>query len=368
MIAAPHSLLTAGHSPLLLAQGPPWLDLPTTVLLLAVLGVLALAALGGEILRRQPDAVINPAVVGAFNARIRAWLLMGAILGAAMLLGLLHDIAGRAAMVLLFFGVSFWALREYITVTPTRVGDHRALFWVFIIFTPLQYLLVGLDVCWVDKHYFYRLYSILIPVYGSLFIPARSALAGDNRRFLERTAKIHLGLLICVYTLSYAPALLDLNILDRNWAPWGGSNAGLLFYLVLLVQFGDVMQFVWDRLMGRRVIAPEIHASKTWEGFLLGVLCTGLLGGALWWVTPFNFGAAFLISLVTAIFGFAGGMTMSAIKRDRGVRDYGTLVQGHAGVLDRIDSLCFAAPVFYHLTRFFYTDQSLAYEILKGGG
>jgi phosphatidate cytidylyltransferase len=352
----------------LLAQTPPpWLNLPTTVLVLAVLAVLALARLGGEILRRQPDAVVSPAVVRVFNARIGAWLLMCAILGAGMFLGLLSDIAGRAAMVFLFFGVSFWALREYITVTPTRFGDHRALFWVFIIFTPLQYFLVGLDVCWTTGPDFYRFYSILIPVYGSLFIPARSAFAGDHRRFLERTAKIHLGLLICVYTLSYAPALLDLNLLGPDGKRWNGSNAGVLFYFVLVVQLADVLQLLWDRLLGRHVIAAEIHAGKTWEGFVLGILCTGLAGGALWWATPFSFWWAFTISAVTATFGYAGGMTMSAIKRDRGVQDYGTLVQGHAGVLDRIDALCFAAPVFYHMTRFFFTDQSLVYELMKGG-
>ncbi len=350
----------------LLAKTPPWLDAPTAILLFAVLAILALAALGGEILRRQPDAFVNPAVVRAFNGRIRAWLLMCAILGMAMLVGLLSDMAGRAAMVVLFFGVSFWALREYITVTPTRFGDHRALFWVFLIFTPMQYLLVGLDVCWTTGPDFYRFYSILIPVYGSLFIPARSAFAGDHRRFLERTAKIHLGLLICVYTLSYAPAMLDLNLLyGPNRERWSGSNAGVLFYFVLIVQLGDVMQFLWDRLLGKRPIAQDIHAGRTWEGLLGGVLCTALVGGALWWVTPFNFGSAFIISGVTALFGYAGGMTMSAIKRDRGVQDYGTLVQGHAGVLDRIDSLCFAAPVFYHLTRFFYTDQSLVSELMS---
>jgi phosphatidate cytidylyltransferase len=351
----------------LLAAAPPWLNLPTSILVFSTLAILAMAALGGEVLRRQPDAAVSPALVGVFNSRIRAWLLMSAVLSAAMLLGFFWDPAGRVAMVLLFFVVSFWALREYITVTPTRFGDHRALFWVFIVFTPLQYLLVGLDVCWPDEDYFYRLYSILIPVYGSLFIPARSAFAGDHRRFLERTAKIHLGLLICVYTLSYAPALLDLRLIGPgpNRARWAGSPAGVLFFLLLIVQLADVLHFVWDRLLGRHVIAADIHAGKTWEGFWGGILCTSLAGALLWWATPFSFVAAFLIAGVTTMFGYAGGMVMSAIKRDRGVQDYGTLVHGHAGVLDRIDSLCFAAPVFYHMTRFFFTDQSILYSLLS---
>jgi phosphatidate cytidylyltransferase len=268
-------------------------------------------------------------------------------------------------------------------MTPTRRSDHRTLFWVFFVLTPVQYILVGLG------QDFYGLYSILIPVYGSLFIPARIALTGDHRRFLERFAKIQAGLLICVYSLSYAPALLQLDLV--TWKapppsapsesgsppqverptekdelsrlatparrPWReGSRAGLLFYFVLIVQLNDLFQYIWGRLLGRRVIAPEINASRTWEG-LLGALATvTLLGVLLWWVTPFRPWEAACMAVATAVMGFAGSMTLSAIKRDRGVQDTGTLVQGHAGLLDRVDSICFAAPVFFHLTRFFFSN------------
>jgi phosphatidate cytidylyltransferase len=128
----------------------------------------------------------------------------------------------------------------------------------------------------------------------------------------------------------------------------------VLFYLILVVQIGDVMQFVWSRFWGGRMIAPAINASRTWEGFFGGVLTTTLFGAVLHGITPFNAWQAAFLSLVTAVMGFAGSMTMSAIKRDRGVKDYGTLVEGHAGILDRIDSLCFAAPVFFHLTRLIF--------------
>jgi phosphatidate cytidylyltransferase len=138
--------------------------------------------------------------------------------------------------------------------------------------------------------------------------------------------------------------------------PWiGGSRPGLLFYFILMVQLGDLFQFLWDKLLGKHVIAPNINASRTWEGFVLGVLSTAMAGTVLWWVTPFGFLGSTLMAGIVGVMGFAGGMTMSAIKRDRGVRDYGTLVQGHAGVLDRLDSICFAAPVFFHLTRYFFT-------------
>jgi phosphatidate cytidylyltransferase len=266
---------------------------------------------------------------------------------------------GELVTVFLFGLVSFWALREFITMTPTRRSDHRALFWTFFIMTPLQYVLVGLASDPVSLN-LYGVYSVLLPIYASLITPARIAFAGDQKRFLERTAKIQAGLMICVYSLSFAPALLYLKL--RPWwadgsynGYWGydeneGSMAGLLFYFVLMTQLGDVLSYLWGKLLGRHVIAPAINASRTWEGLIGGTLSTTLLGALFWWVTPFSPWESACMSAAIAFMGFAGGMTMSAIKRDRGVRDYGTLVTGHAGVLDRIDSICFAAPIFYHLT------------------
>jgi phosphatidate cytidylyltransferase len=233
----------------------------------------------------------------------------------------------------------------------------------------------------------YGLYSILIPVYAFLFIPARIAMAGDYKRFLERTAKIEAGLLICVYCLSYAPALLTLTpVADvetggisqnvdpngsgqaanphgstpptspQNEAPQvsGYSGAALLVFFVLIVQLSDALQYIWAQIPSKHVIVPTINSTKTWEGLLGGTASVSLIGAVLWWATPFQgrwWWMAAVMSLVISLMGFAGSLTLSAIKRDRGVKDYGTLVEGHGGVLDRIDSLCFAAPVFFHLTR-----------------
>ena len=321
------------------------LDVPTMFLIGATLGLLAAAPVICFFLSKQPETIVNAAVVKTLNLRIRAWWLMYAIL----VFGLFW--ASPIPAVVLFGLVSFWALREFITMTPTRRGDHRTLFWVFFLFTPAQFVLVALG------PYYFDWYSILIPVYASLFIPARIAISGDSKRFLERSAKVQFGLLICVYALSHAPALLFLQY--QTWdgmkfVDWSQThNPGLLFYFVLLVQLSEVFQYAWGRLLGQRVIAPAINASRTWEGFVGSVLSTALVGASLWWVTPFTFWGSAWMGLAIAVMGFAGGMTMSAIKRDRGVCDYGTLVQGHAGVLDRIDSLCFAAPIFFHLTRAF---------------
>jgi len=318
-------------------------------LLGVVIGLLALAYGVSVLLQRYPEGTLNPALVERFIHRIRAWWIMCAILVAGFLLG-------RVATVVLFGAVSFWSLREFITATPTRRGDHRTLFWVFFGFTPLQYLLVGIS---PDLYDLYGLYSILIPVYAFLFIPARNAISGDPKRFLERSAKIQAGLFICVYALSFAPALLNLRLTRSDGTAWGRDShlaaAGLLFYLVLLTQLADVFQTAWSRLLGRRVIAPDISGTRTWEGFLGGVTSTTLIGAMLWWATPFRFWEAACMSMIVAVTAFGGNMVMSAIKRDRNVADFGTLVQGHPGVLDRIDSICFAAPVFYHLTRYFFS-------------
>jgi phosphatidate cytidylyltransferase len=310
-------------------------DIRTIALIAGVLGLLALATGVGQFLKRHPDRGLDPAAVNTFNLRLRGWWIMCTVLAAAFWLG-------TTATVVLFGLVSFWALREFITLTPTRKGDHRALFWVFFLFTPLHYVLVGLNR--------YDVFSVFLPVYATLFVLARVAFAGDYKRFLERTAKIQAGLVVCVYCLSFAPALLQLPIAGAT----PGGNFRLLFFLILLVQFADCMQYVWSRMLGRRLVAAAVSSNRTWEGLLGSATSTALLAAVLWWAAPpFEPWQAALVGFVVALMGFAGGMTMSAIKRDRGVKDYGTLVVGHGGVLDRIDSICFAAPVFYHLTQLF---------------
>jgi phosphatidate cytidylyltransferase len=254
---------------------------------------------------------------------------------------LVATLTGGVGSVILFALVSVLALREFVTLSPTSRADHRALAWAFFVVIPLQYALVGVQ--------WYGLFSIMIPVYAFLLLATRMVLAGETERFLERAATVQWGLMACVYCVSYAPALLLLDI-----DGYDASSGKLLLFLVVVVQASDVLQFVWGKLLGRRRIAPTISPNKTWEGFAGGVACATLLGTGLWWATPFNPWQAAAMSLLIALAGFAGGLVMSAIKRDRGVKDYGGLLPGHGGVLDRIDSLLFAAPIFFHVTRFFF--------------
>ena len=313
------------------------IDAKTLGLVGGVLVLLASVTTVVQVLQRRPDSGLDTGLLETFARRVRAWWLLCAVLAAAFYIG-------TTATVVLFALISFWALREFITLTPTRPGDHRALFWVFFLFTPLQYVLVGMRR--------YELYTVLIPVYASLIVPARIALSGDSKRFLERVAKIQAGLMICVYCLSHAPALLTLDLGPAAAETAGNSvNARLLFFFVVMVQLGDALQYAWAQLPSKHVVAPTIHPGKTWEGLLGGTASMALVGAVLWWATPFSPWMAALMSAVISLMGFGGAMTMSAIKRDRGVKDYGTLVEGHGGVLDVIDSICFAAPVFFHLTR-----------------
>jgi phosphatidate cytidylyltransferase len=299
-----------------------------------VLAVLVAASAVGFVLRRTVRSESGRSTVANLNARIRAWWVMCAFLAAAI-------VTGGVGSIVLFGVISFLALREFMTLVSTRPSDHRALIWIFFVLTPLQYLLVGLR--------WYGLYTILIPVYGFLLIPIRTVLRGDTERFLERTSEMQWGLMVCLYNVSYAPALLTLTL-----PGYEGQNAKLLLFFVLVVQASDVLQYIWGKCVGRHSIAPTVSPNKTWEGFLGGVGCAAVLGALLWWATPYNPWQAAAMSLVITLMGFGGGLVMSAVKRDLGVKDYGALIPGHGGILDRIDSISFAAPVFFHLTRYFF--------------
>jgi phosphatidate cytidylyltransferase len=299
-----------------------------------VLTILLLASAAGWIASLTAGDQVR-ATVDNINARIRAWWVMAAVF-------VLSVATGAAGSVVLFGLISLLALREFVTLAPTSAADHRALFWCFFVVTPIEYVLI-----WIG---WYGLFSIVIPVYVVIFLAIRTVLTGDTDRFLERTATTQWGMIVCVYFISYVPALQMLRIPTHD-----PQNAKLMFFLVLVVQLSDVLQYLWGKSLGRKRIAPSISPNKTWAGFVGGVLSATAVGAAISWATPFRPSQAAVMAFVVTVMGFAGGLIMSAIKRDRGVKDYGSLIAGHGGVLDRIDSLCFAAPIFFHLTRFFFT-------------
>ncbi|NHC02577.1 phosphatidate cytidylyltransferase [Acinetobacter sp. 187] len=295
--------------------------------------ILVFASCIGYILKRKAAVKPSP-VIDNLNARINAWWVMLIVIGAAILLG-------NMAFIVLFALVSLFALREFISLLPTRRGDYFPLLVAFYFVIPYQYYLIYID--------WYGLYSIFIPLYVFLLIPIASLKQEDTTHFLERSAKIQWGLMISVFCISHVPALLNLKLKHFD-----GEAIWLAIWLIMVVQASDVLQYVCGKLWGQHKVAPILSPSKTLEGLFGGILLATALGTAMAWLTPFTYFEAICIGLVVCIFGFLGGLVMSAIKRDRGVKDWGQLIQGHGGMLDRIDSICFSAPVFFHILRYWW--------------
>lgn len=309
-------------------------DLDLQLLLMCLFGVLILASAVGFIIAKLKTNDGNRKTIENLNQRINAWWVMSLVLLVAILIGTIGTLV-------LFVFISFFGLRECITITPTQSADRQALFWCFFIFLPMQYVIIGLN--------WYSFYVIFIPVFVFLFIATRIAINGNTVDFLGRVAKIQWSMMIAVYCVSYIPALLLLDI-----PGFEQQNFKLIIFLIIVVELSDVLQYVFGKLFGRHAIVPKLSPNKTIEGFVGGVLSASLIGSALWWITPFEFWQAGLISLLITLLGFCGGLCMSAIKRDRGVKDFGAMIEGHGGMMDRVDSLCFAAPVFFHVVHYFF--------------
>lgn len=308
------------------------------LLLGTVVVILIIASIIGAVLAVRVRSEGARKTVQNLNARIRSWWVMAAVFTAGVWLG-------STFTTVLFGGLSFLAMREFITLTKTERADHEVLFWAFFIILPLHYFLVGIQ--------WYGLFTILIPVYAFAFIPFRRVLTGETKNFLSSTARIQWALLVCVYAVSHMPMMLSLPL--KNYE---GQNAKLLFFFVLTAQLSDVLQYVWGKTCGKRPVAPLVSPHKTWEGTLGGIGTTVLISTSLYWATPFHPWQAALMALLICLAGFFGGLVLSAIKRDLGAKDWGSSIAGHGGFMDRIDSLCFAAPVFFHLCRFFFGEGS----------
>ena len=267
--------------------------------------------------------------------RVRSWWVMVTIFTIAL-------VVGRAVSIAFFAFLSFLALKEYFSIIHTRRADRRVLFWAYLAI-PVQYW-------WVAREW-YGMFIIFIPVYMFLLLPMRMVMIGETREFLRAAGVIHWGLMTTVFSISHLAYLLVLPATDGN--PAGG--VGLVLYLVFLTQFNDVAQYVWGRWLGRRRIIPRVSPNKTWEGFAGGVLTTVVLALVLSpWLTPFSPALALAAGLLIGVGGFVGDVTISALKRDIGVKDAGNLLPGHGGILDRIDSLTYTAPLFFHFVYYFH--------------
>lgn len=256
-------------------------------------------------------------------------------------------VVGDAVATLLFALISFFALREFITLSPTRRGDHRSLVLAFFIVLPVQFILVA------TRHF--DLFTVFVPVYVFLAIPVASALAGDTQRFLERNAKLQWGIMVCVYGMSHVPALMLLNFESRHWPR--DKAAFLVFFLVFVVQGCMLVQHLLTRRLNRPASIPEVSASFNWSSWGLGMLAGSVLGGLMSFITPFKPAQGVALGFIACVAGSMGHLVMKALKRDRGVTAWGrrgAVVTGANGLLDRVDALCFAAPIFFHSVRWYF--------------
>lgn len=312
------------------------------VLFVIVFGLLLLASIVAVVLSMREFDEDNATAsrwhteLGNFEGMLRSSWLMVLVFWVGWL-------TGDWVALSLFGLVSFFALREFLTLSPTRRGDHRSLVLAFFVVLPLQYILVG------TQHV--RLFTVFIPVYVFLAIPVVSALANDPQRFLERNAKLQWGIMVCIYGLSHVPALLLLDFPRYN------KNAFLVFFLVLVVQTCMIAQHLASRWMQRAPTADQISQSFNWRSYWVGITVGSLLGALLAGITPFVPGQAFAQAFIACTAGSLGHLVMKALKRDRGIpiwRDQGSAVTGAGGLLDRVDALCFAAPVFFHSVQWYF--------------
>lgn len=304
---------------------------PVHASIVAIFALLMVASIICFFIRRKDDKNEHKELAD----RIKSWWFMIAIFSLAILTSPLVSV--------IFFGLlSFLAFKEFISIIPLRRADRRVLFWAYLTI-PIQYVLVYMG--------WYGLFIVFIPVWVFFLLPFRLIISGQTEGFLKSVTAISWGLMITVFAVSHAAMLMKFPATEDSIA----GGVGLIMFMAILNQGNDVAQYVWGKLFGKRKIVPTVSPKKTWAGFIGGVLTT-MLGAAILapFLTPFSFIFSLLAGLLIACAGFIGDVTFSALKRDLKIKDAGSLIPGHGGILDRIDSLSLTAPLFFHLVRFFY--------------
>ncbi|MFC3493557.1 phosphatidate cytidylyltransferase [Glycomyces rhizosphaerae] len=299
--------------------------------LAGIAGILIVASVLIALLRNKLPEALKIELV----QRVKSWWVMAAVFAVAILVG---DVVS-----LVFFALlSFLALKEYLSLIPTRRADRRVIFWAYLAI-PLQFIVIGFG--------WYGVFIIFVPVYVFLLLPFRMVLAGETQNFVRAVGTLQWGLMAMVFAIGHLAYLL---VLPDEINPGVGS-VGLVLYLVFLTQFNDVSQFVWGKLLGKRKVVPSVSPGKTVAGLVGGVATTVVLAWTLGpWLTPMTWWQSLIAGGIIGVAGFAGDVTISALKRDLGVKDTGSLLPGHGGMLDRVDSLIFTAPLFFHYMWFLY--------------
>ena len=302
------------------------LDVPPNarIAMFAVFGLLVLATCSRLILAaRNPDKDYTE-----LRQRIQSWWWMVGSLFVVL------AVSNGAAIA--FFGLlSFLALKEFLSIVPTRQTDRRVIFWAYLAI-PIQYY-------WVYTGW-YGMFIVFVPVYLFLFLPMRMVLIGDTKGFIKSASMLHWAVMLTVFCISHIAYLLMLEPLNPR-----AGNIGLVLFLLITTQFNDICQYLWGKMTGRHKIIPKVSPNKTWEGFIGGLVTTTLCAG---WVapllTPLTRTQGLVAGIIIAGGGFIGDVVISSVKRDLHIKDSGHLIPGHGGILDRLDSLLYAAPLFFH--------------------
>lgn len=305
-----------------------FLATPLHIAIVIIYGLLVLASLIAVVMRRYAPGEVSTELW----KRTTSWWWMISIFTVAIL-------TSRVVSTVFLGLISFLALKEYLSLVPTRRADRNVLLWAYLAIPPQFYFAHTEN---------FGFFMVWIPVWMFLFIPARITLGGVTEGYLRAVGILSWGLMMTVFTLSHTAMLLAFGT-SR------GFGAGPLLFLVALTQFNDVAQFTWGRLFGRHKIVPKVSPKKTWEGFLGGlfsIIAAAALAGPF--LTPMDVRWSALAGGIIAIAGFLGDITLSATKRDLGVKDASNLIPGHGGILDRVDSLIYAAPVFFHFINYFF--------------
>lgn len=260
--------------------------------------------------------------------RIQSWWWMIAILFGILL-------APTTVSIIFFSLLSFLALKEFFSIMPTRQADRRILLWAYLAI-PLQYY-------WVATNW-YGMFLIFIPIYVFLFLPMRAVFIGETKGFIRSLGTIHWAVMLSVLCVSHIAYLLQLPVKNEQ-----AGALGLVLFLIFITQFNDVCQYIWGKTLGKHKIIPKVSPKKTWEGFIGGVITVTLISGFVApYLTPLTMVQGFVAGTLIAISGFVGDVVISSVKRDLAIKDSGTLIPGHGGLLDRIDSLIYTAPLFFH--------------------
>lgn len=298
--------------------------------LTGIVGVLVMSTIITKIMKRNNHS----SGLKEVEMRIRSWWVMFIIFTFALII---HSTISLIFMALL----CFLALKEYFSLIPFNRAHRLVLFWAYMTI-PIQFLLIYLG--------WYGMFIVFIPVYMFLLIPIQAIIVGETKNFLRSIATVQWGVMLMVFGLSHLAFLLVLPGREDSIA-----GAGLVLFLVVLTQANDVAQFIWGKMLGKKKIIPKVSPNKTWAGFIGGVLTTTVLAVILApLITPFSLTASIIAGLYIGLTGFIGDVNISALKRDLNIKDTSAIIPGHGGILDRVDSLTYTAPLFFHFTRYFY--------------